>query len=106
MNNSKAPVPWGELVDKITILQTKLANLTSKDALKNVQQECKQLQSIFVQHCPKTIEAKPLVVELKQINQQLWDIGDKIRDKERSLLMMSLLNLLVMCISLMMNVLV
>jgi hypothetical protein len=84
MNSPQIPISWGELLDKITILQIKKENLISKKALKNVQQECKQLQYIFVQHCPETIEAKQLEVELKQINQQLWDIEDKIRDKERN----------------------
>ena len=84
MNSPQIPVSWGELLDKITILQIKLENLTSKSALKNVERECKQLQSIFTQYCPEKIEAKQLEMDLKQINQQLWDIEDKIRDKERN----------------------
>lgn len=38
----------------------------------------------FIQSCPETIEVKLLEVELKKINQQLWDIEDKIRAKERT----------------------
>ena len=30
------PISWGELFDKITILQIKLENLKDKNALKNV----------------------------------------------------------------------
>ena len=84
MNSPQIPISWGELLDKITILQIKLENLTSKDALKNVERESKQLQTIFIQYCPETIEVKQLEAELKKINQQLWDIEDKIRDKERN----------------------
>lgn len=84
MNSPKVPISWGELFDKITILQIKLENLTSKDALENVEREFKQLQSIFIKYFPKNTEAKQLEEELKQINQQLWDIEDKIRDKERN----------------------
>tara|TARA_B100000780_G_C21066645_1_gene428962 strand:- start:339 stop:728 length:390 start_codon:yes stop_codon:yes gene_type:complete len=84
MNNPKVPISWGELLDKISILQIKMDNLTSKDALKNVEQEFKQLQYIFIKYCPETIKAKQLRMDLKKINQQLWDIEDKIRDKERS----------------------
>jgi hypothetical protein len=84
MNSPQIPISWGELLDKITILQIKLENLTSKDALKNVERESKQLQTTFIQYCPETIKVKQLEAELKKINQQLWDIEDKIRDKERN----------------------
>jgi hypothetical protein len=83
MNTPQVPISWGELFDKITILQIKLENLTSKPALENVEQELKKLQSIFTQYCPKKMETTQLEGELRQINQQLWDIEDKIRDKER-----------------------
>ena len=84
MNCPQVPISWGELLDKITILQIKLENLTSKNALENIEQELKKLQSIFNQYCPKTMETTQFEGELRQINQQLWDIEDKIRDKERN----------------------
>ena len=82
MNSPQIPISWGELLDKITILQIKLENLISQEALNNVAWELKQLQSIFFQSCPKAIKPKQLELELKKINQRLWDIEDKIRDKE------------------------
>ena len=84
MNSPQVPISLGELFDKITILQIKLENLTSKNALENVEQELKKLQSILTQNGPKTMETIRLEGELRQINQQLWDIEDKIRDKERA----------------------
>ena len=84
MNNPLVPISWGELFDKITILQIKLEKLTSKNALNNVGREFKQLQSILIKYFPNSIEAKQLEEELKKINQQLWDIEDNIRDKERN----------------------
>ena len=84
MNSPQVPISWGELFDKITILQIKLENLTSKNALENVEQELKKLQSILTQNGPKTMETMRLEGELRQINQQLWGIEDKIRDKERT----------------------
>ena len=84
MNSPKIPISWGELFDKITILQIKLENITSKNALENVEQELKKLQSILTQYCLKTMETTQLEGELRQINQQLWDIEDQIRDKERN----------------------
>ena len=85
MNSPQIPISWGELLDKITILQIKLENLTSQEALNNVAWELEQLQSIFSQSCPETIQPKELELELKKINQQLWDIEDKIRDKEKQI---------------------
>ena len=84
MNSPQVHISWGELFDKITILQIKLENLTSKNALENVEQELKKLQSILTQNGPKTMETIRLEGELRQINQQLWGIEDKIRDKERT----------------------
>ena len=84
MNSPQVPSSWGELFDKITILQIKLENLTSKNALENVELELRKLQSISTQNCPKTMETMQLEGELRQINQQLWDIEDKLRDKERA----------------------
>ena len=41
------PISWGELFDKITILQIKLENIKEKNALKNVKTEHDQLYSIY-----------------------------------------------------------
>ena len=37
------PISWGELFDKITILQIKIENIKEKNALKNVKTEHDQL---------------------------------------------------------------
>ena len=84
INTPKVPVSWGELFDKITILQIKLENLTSKNALNNVEREFNQLKSILIKYFPNSTETKQLEEELKQTNKELWDIEDKIRDKERN----------------------
>ena len=84
MNSPQVPISWGELFDKITILQIKLENLTSKNALENVEQELIKLQSILTQNGSKTMETIRLEGELRRTNQQLWGIEDKIRDKERA----------------------
>ena len=83
MSSPQIPVSWGELIDKITILQIKLEKFTSPEALNNVALELKQLQSVFLQSCPEEIKAKNLKLELKKINQKLWNIEDKIRHKEK-----------------------
>ena len=77
-------ISWGELFDKITILQIKLENLQSKSALKNVKLEHDQLCKIYDSNFLEHENARRLMHDLKKINQKLWDIEDKIRDKERS----------------------
>ena len=75
-----APISLGELIDKITILEIKEKHLQGS-ALKNVVKELAALQrtldSLDLQVDPKLIQC------LQQINQDLWQIEDDIRDKER-----------------------
>ena len=77
------PVSWGELFDKITILQIKIENLQEKNALKNVKTEYDQLNKIYNSNFLEDEKAKLLMNSLTQINKKLWDIEDKIRHKER-----------------------
>ena len=74
----------GELFDKITILEIKLENLREVNALKNVKLEHDQLYIIYNRNFSENENAKSLITDLKIINQKLWDIEDKIRDKERN----------------------
>ena len=83
MDTPKVAVSWGELFDKITILQIKLENISRKSALDNIEKEYKQLQVIFSKNISADSIANKLLMELKEVNQKLWDIEDKIRDKER-----------------------
>ena len=77
------PVSWGELFDKITILQIKIENLQEKNALKNVKTEYDQLNKIYNSNFLEDEKAKLLMNSLAQINKKLWDTEDKIRHKER-----------------------
>lgn len=78
------PISWGELFDKITILQIKLENLKDKNALKNVKIEYEKLNSIFNEVFFENTIANQLIIDLKLINEKLWNIEDLIRDKERN----------------------
>ncbi len=84
MKTPSIPTSWGELFDKITILQIKIENLKEKNALKNVKIEYEQLNDIYNNNFLENENAKLLMVSLKQTNKKLWDIEDRIRDKERS----------------------
>ena len=78
------PISWGELFDKITILEIKLKNVHEKNALNNVKKEHDKLRIIYENNFLENIRAKNLMHDLKQINQKLWKIEDNIRDKERN----------------------
>ena len=84
MKQPLIPVSWGELFDKITILQIKIENLQEKNALNNVKTEHDQLNTIYNNNFLIDEIARVLFNDLKEINQKLWDIEDKIRDKEKS----------------------
>ena len=83
MKTPLIPVSWGELFDKITILQIKIENLQEKNALNNVKTEHDQLNIINNNNFFKDEIARALFNDLKEINQKLWDIEDKICDKEK-----------------------
>jgi hypothetical protein len=81
----QAPISLGELIDKITILEIKAANITDPAKLANVKHELDVLNSTVNQLLDTAGKEKlaPLKASLKDINQQLWVIEDDIRDYER-----------------------
>ena len=79
ISNILAPVSLGELIDKITILEIKVIHMTGIK-LKNVGKELVLLKSIFRD---QNIEINiDLINNLKEINNNLWEIEDNIRIKE------------------------
>ncbi|WP_259783100.1 DUF6165 family protein [Aestuariispira ectoiniformans] len=77
------PVSWGELIDKITILEIKLAKLQDEAALCNVRKEYEALCAVRDEASSQQEELSGLAAELLDINQTLWTIEDDIRDCER-----------------------
>ena len=77
----KAEVPNGEILDKLSILEIKLDNVKDESKLENIGREHTAL-SLVASHIP----ASPLELynDLKSVNQELWDIEDRIRVKERN----------------------
>ncbi len=78
-----APVSWGELLDKISILEIKRDKLGDPAALANVERERMALIAVRDQDGPLPAEAEALCDGLRTVNQMLWDIEDEIRDCER-----------------------
>lgn len=75
------PVSWGELLDKITILEIKRERITRAEARENVLREYRLLQRIGGQVLNRSGIA-PLVRALKAVNEALWEIEDAIREQE------------------------
>tara|TARA_B100000902_G_C26599864_1_gene569952 strand:- start:6 stop:413 length:408 start_codon:yes stop_codon:yes gene_type:complete len=83
MKNPFVPISWGELFDKITILQIKSEKILLPDSLKNIDKELKKLRLIFDEAFAENLLALEFMEKLRQINFELWNIEDQIREKER-----------------------
>ena len=84
MSEIHVPVSPGEVLDKITILRIKTARMTDPVKLANVRRELELLlrtwgESPYAHHDVGRDEAA-----LQAVNERLWDIEDRIRDKERA----------------------
>ena len=73
------PVSIGEVFDKITILQIKQKNISDLDKQKNITKELNLLTEKVADIKVDSV----LLNELKKVNQQLWNIEDKIRQCEK-----------------------
>jgi hypothetical protein len=79
----EVPVSWGELVDKITILQIKSDRMADEHKLVNVRRELALLSEKLGEYAALA-EVKRLTAELYKVNAALWDIEDDIRDCENT----------------------
>lgn len=75
------PVSWGELLDKLTILDIKRARLAQPEARANVEREAAALRPYGA-----AVLSHPAIGaafgELARVNERLWDIEDAIRIAE------------------------
>jgi len=74
----------GELLDKLSILEIKLNKIEDKEKLANVQKEFDTLNTLakeLFENNESNLQNHYL--ELSNINGQLWDIEDWIRDCEK-----------------------
>jgi hypothetical protein len=77
------PVSWGELLDKISILEIKAQHLTDAGKLANVQRELAVLCDVRDREVTPSEELTALTIELRAVNQKIWDLEDDVRDCER-----------------------
>ncbi len=83
-NSISVEISYGELIDKITILEIKAERIKTRSKLINVQTELLILNNIYYQEILVTEKIESLKKELKKINEQLWEIEDDIRLKEHN----------------------
>jgi hypothetical protein len=76
----KIEVSNGEIIDKLTIIQIKLERIKDESKLRNLKKEYEELKSATADILNKE---DPLYQALYNINCELWDIEDHIRDLER-----------------------
>jgi hypothetical protein len=77
----KIEVSNGEIIDKLTILQIKLERIKDKAKLANLQKEYDELVRVA---SSIIATSDPLYRALYDVNCELWDIEDHIRDLERN----------------------
>ena len=83
MSEILAPVSFGELLDKIAILQIKSERMKDEAKLANVRKELAALERTWMAHPAAGHDIVRLRAELKAVNERLWEIEDDIRVKEK-----------------------
>ena len=76
----KIEVSNGEIVDKLTIIEIKLKHINDKNKIKNLQTEFEILDDAVAKIINKEHN---YYKELLKINQELWNIEDRIHDLEQ-----------------------
>ena len=84
MSEILVPVSFGELLDKIAILQIKSERMTDAAKLANVRNELSALDATWAAHPAAAQDIAELRRQLRAVNERLWVIEDDIRLKEQA----------------------
>jgi len=84
LSTPRIPVSWGDLLDKITILEIKRQRIASAAAQVNIRAELSLLEEVAASLLMSQKEVGRLQSELKTVNEALWEIEEKIRGKEHA----------------------
>ena len=76
-------VSYGELFDKISILEIKRSNVVNPDQRVNIENELEVLNRARATAIPDHIDVNDLMAGLSDVNARLWDVEDELRDCER-----------------------
>jgi hypothetical protein len=82
MADPVVPVSWGELLDKVAILEIKRLRLRAPAAVANAERELAALAPALAMLVPVPAGLTELRSALAAVNQRLWTIEDRIREKE------------------------
>ena len=83
MSLINTPVSFGELLDKITILEIKAERIGDAAKVANVRRELELLNATWAAHPAAATDISELRAALKIVNERLWVIEDDIRIKEK-----------------------
>ena len=84
MSEILVPVSFGELLDKIAILQIKSERMSDPAKLANVRNELSALDATWSKHPASAQDIDALRADLKAVNERLWVIEDDIRLQEKA----------------------
>ena len=84
MSLIQTPVSYGELIDKITILEIKSRRIADEAKLANVRNELDLLNATWANDAASQTDISDERARLLAVNELLWDIEDRIRLKERA----------------------
>jgi len=84
MSQISVPVSYGELIDKITILEIKSERIGDSAKLANVRIELDLLNETWRADPASRIDIATERAQLRAVNEALWDIEDRIRLKEKA----------------------
>ena len=84
MSEILVPVSFGELLDKIAILQIKSERMSDPAKLANVRNELSALDATWSKHAASAQDIDALRADLKAVNERLWVIEDDIRLQEKA----------------------
>lgn len=82
MQDILVPISPGELLDKITILRIKSVRMEDVAKLANVRLELSLLEKTWRETVGAVSDVSAEERALQSVNERLWDIEDRIRDKE------------------------
>jgi len=84
MSQIMVPVSFGELLDKIAILEIKAERIGDAGKRANVLHELAALGSAWAAHPAAAVDIAALRDALKAVNTRLWEIEDAIRLQEQA----------------------
>ena len=79
MSKILTEISAGELLDKLSILEIKLNKIKNQALLQEIKKDYNAIKVAKNKNINSSNEINVLYAELKKINEQLWEIEDKIR---------------------------